>query len=138
MKIPQITLRPHHFLCLKGYKGLNYNSTQVEIWDNIAKRLKEKPNTLVIIGEGKDSLCKTCPASKSNNGFSVCFEANIKELDKKVRQILGLKTGERIRYSTVTKRLKSIFTKEKHEELCSKCFWWQKGLCQDSFISTNN
>ena len=136
MKILQITLRPHHFLCLKGYKGYNYSTAQAGVWDGIAKVLKEKPNTTVVIGRGKDSLCKTCPASNNtDSNFFICLEKNIKELDKKVKQLLGLKTGEKVKYSTVSRKLNRIFTKEKHEELCSKCFWWQKGLCKESFPS---
>ena len=134
MKIPQIILRPHHFLCLKGYKGYNYSTSQAGVWDNIAKILKENPDTTIIIGCGKDSLCKTCPASKNTDtGFFICLEKNIKELDKKVKNILGFKTGQRVKYSEITKKLKRVFTREKHEQLCSKCFWWQKGLCRESF-----
>ena len=32
-----IALRPHHFLCLPGYKGYNYNQAQVNSWDIISK-----------------------------------------------------------------------------------------------------
>lgn len=134
MKILGITLRPHHFLCLQGYRGYNYSTTQVGVWDKVANVLKENPDTIISIGKGKDSLCKTCPASKNfNRSFFICIEQNIQELDNKVKSILGLRTNQRMKYSTVVKKLKEKFTKEKHEELCSKCFWWQKGLCHDSF-----
>ena len=131
MQIPIIKLRPHHFLCLKGYKGYNYNKTQIGVWDRIAKILKDKPDTDIFIGKGKDSLCSSCPA---NNGtFLTCIEKNILELDKKVRQLLGLSVGEKRKYSDVVDIMNKKVTKEKHKELCSKCFWWQKGLCHDSF-----
>lgn len=133
MKILPIILRPHHFLCLKGYKGYNYNSAQIGVWDNISSILRNNPDSNIIIGKGKDTLCSKCPANKGK--FLTCIEKNILELDKKVRTILCLKTGEQHKYSDVVKRMNKKITKEKHEELCSKCFWWQKGLCHDSFKS---
>ena len=134
MKVLPIILRPHHFLCLKGYKGFNYNEKQVGVWDNVVKILKKNPDIDIFIGKGKDSLCATCPAKK-NSGRSnlVCIEKNIQELDKKVKAILGLKTGEKYKYSEVVNNMNKKITKKTHKTLCSKCFWWQKGFCQDSF-----
>ncbi len=134
MKIPLIKLRPHHFLCLQGYKGYNYNSSQVGVWDRVASVLKDKPSTVILVKKGKDSLCLTCPMSnKSQNGLFSCIEKNISELDKKVKSILGLKFGDKKRYSTVVKIMHEKINPKTHEELCSRCYWWQKGLCQDSF-----
>ena len=138
MKIPQIKLRPHHFLCLQGYKGYNYSSGQVGVWDKVAGILREKPGTVIRITSGKDSLCQTCPAAKNmSSHFFTCIEKNIKELDNKIKKILGLKTGENVRYSTIVKTMKERISSQKHEELCSRCFWWQKGLCRDSFSPKN-
>ena len=133
MPILPVRLRPHHFLCLKGYKGLNYNAHQIGVWDNVVKVLKQNPQTEIVIGKGKDSLCSTCPMSVGKNGFIGCIEKNISELDKKVKALLGLKTGETRKYSDVVEIMNKKVTKAKHEELCSRCFWWQKGLCRDSF-----
>ena len=38
-----IALRPHHFLCLPGYKGYNYNQSAKTSWDIISKQLRENP-----------------------------------------------------------------------------------------------
>ena len=72
MPISPIILRPHHFLCLKGYKGYNYNQAQIGVWDRVAAILKNTPNSNVIIGEGKDTLCSKCPANKGH--FLTCIE----------------------------------------------------------------
>ena len=53
-----IALRPHHFLCLPGYKGYNYNQAQVNSWDIISKQLKDNPDTDILIKSGKDDLNK--------------------------------------------------------------------------------
>lgn len=136
MAVSMIILRPHHLLCIKGYKGYNYNAAQVGVWDRVTKFLKDNPDTDIFIGQGKDSLCSTCPAGlNSNNGIKICIEKNIRDLDVKVRQFLGLSIGEKKKFSELMDILNKKFTREKHEELCSKCFWWQKGLCRDSFKS---
>ena len=79
-----IILRPHHLLCIKGYKGYNYNAAQVGVWDRVTKFLKDNPDTDVFIYQGKDALCSNCPAGlKSDSGLKICIEENIKELDMK-------------------------------------------------------
>ena len=51
-----IALRPHHFLCLPGYKGYNYNQSAKTSWDIISKQLRENPDTDILIKSGKDDL----------------------------------------------------------------------------------
>lgn len=130
-----IALRPHHFLCLQGYKGYNYNQTQISSWDAISKQLNENPDTDILILESKDDLCKKCP----NDGVqskTTCLEKNVSALDKKVQDLLGLVTGQIYKYSDILKKLHEIMTPEKHAELCSECAWWKKGLCHDSFAQS--
>ena len=136
MRLVPILLRPHHFLCLIGYKGHNYSDSQVRMWDKIASMLKKQPDTDVFITKGKDSLCKNCPASKKDgvtSGVGACYEKNILELDKKVKTLLGLRNDKGYKYSDVTKIMDKKITRKIHEKLCSACIWWQKGLCKDSF-----
>lgn len=129
-----ILLRPHHFLCLKGYKGFNYSSKQVENWDKVVQILIKNPDTDIFIASGKDSLCQTCPLSLgTKKGIRRCLEQNILELDNKIKTLLGIEVGEKYRYSDVVEIMNKKVTKEKHQELCSKCLWWRNGLCQDSF-----
>ena len=129
-----IILRPHHFLCLKGYKGFNYSTKQVENWDSVVNVLLKNPDTDIFIASGKDSLCRTCPLSSgATKRLMQCLEQNIQELDDKIRILLGIEAGKKYRYSDVVEIMNQKVTKEKHQELCSKCLWWRKGLCQDSF-----
>ena len=130
-----IALRPHHFLCLPGYKGYNYNKEQVSSWDTISKQLNENPDTDILILGSKDDLCKKCP----NDGVqskATCLEKNVSALDKKVQDLLGLVTGQVYKYSNILKKLHEVMTPEKHAELCSGCAWWKKGLCHDTFAQS--
>ena len=130
-----IGLRPHHFLCLPGYKGYNYNQAQVNSWDKISKQLKENPDTDILILSGKDDLCKKCP--NDGKGTAVCRDNSVNELDKKVQFLIGVETGKKYKFSEIMRRMKWIMTPEVHESLCSGCTWWQKGLCHDTFSPEN-
>ena len=130
-----IGLRPHHFLCLPGYKGYNYNQAQVNSWDTISNQLKSNPDTDILILSGKDDLCKKCP--NDGTGTAVCRDNSVNELDKKVQFLIGIETGKKYKFSEIMKRMQWVMTPEIHKSLCSGCSWWQKGLCHDTFSSEN-
>lgn len=126
-----LSLRPHHFLCLPGYKGYNYNQTAKTSWDTISQQLKENPDTDIFILSGKDDLCKKCP--NDGTGRAICRDDSVNQLDDKVKDLIGIETGKTYKYSEIQRRLKWVMTPEVHESLCSTCTWWRKGLCHDTF-----
>lgn len=128
----KIELRPHHFLCLQGYKGQNYNKEQVKSWDYISNLLKNDSDIDVFIKSGKDDLCQNCAISANTTGSS-CYENSVKTLDKKVEELLNIESGKTYRYWDVVQKANEKITPQKHEELCERCFWWLKGLCRNSF-----
>jgi len=126
-----IGLRPHHFLCLQGYRGYNYNQTQKTSWDNISSYLKQYPDADIVILSGKDDLCQKCP--NDGKGQTSCREDNVSNLDEKVKNLIGIETGKTYKYSDILNRVKQTITSDIHENLCKTCAWWQKGMCQDTF-----
>lgn len=130
-----IDLRPHHFLCLPGYKGYAYSKEHANNWDKISIQVLHNPNTKVKIVEGNDTLCLNCP-NATNKGIK-CNQNLITELDNKVMQLLGLVTGQVYNYSKVLDNLKQILNPQKHAELCNGCHWRNIGLCKDTFNKTN-
>ena len=128
----KIALRPHHFLCLKGYKGQNYNKLQIINWNNISQMLERNPQTDIMIIEGKDELCRECSCEISK-GFSYCKDKFVEQIDKQVAQILDIKPNETYKYSEIQKRLEEKINPQIHKQICELCSWWKKGLCRDSF-----
>ena len=128
----KISLRPHHLLCLQGYKGLNYSKIQANSWSKVSQFLCKNPDSDILIVSGADDLCEKCPALISSKK-SQCIENSVNKLDKKVADIIGLVKGQTYKYSEIVKIIKNSFKKSQHEELCSNCAWWKKGLCRDSF-----
>lgn len=130
-----IALRPHHFLCLPGYKGYNYNQAQINSWDIISKQLRENPDTDILIKSGKDDLCKKCP--NDGSGTAICKDDSVNKLDEKVKFLIGIETGKTYKFSEIMKRMKWVMTPEVHKDLCSDCCWWRKGLCRDTFAENS-
>ncbi len=128
----QISLRPHHLLCLKGYRGFNYNTTHKTNWGLISNLLKEYPEADILIVKGQDDLCKKCPAQLINKQ-SRCRETAVDNLDSNVQNLLKLAAGKIYKYGDIMKDLESQMTQEQHRTWCSFCAWWKKGLCKDSF-----
>lgn len=130
----QISLRPHHLLCLQGYRGANYNKSQIIHWDLVSRLLKEYPHTDILILNGKDDLCAKCPAAQiGENKKILCLDKNVNDLDNKVQELLGLVSGKTYKYGALIKDLNKNMTRQTHEKWCSLCMWWKKGLCRDSF-----
>ena len=128
----KISLRPHHFLCIKGYKGLNYNEVQAANWKNVALLLKNNPQTDIFIMNGRDDVCKQCP-SEIIKHKAYCKENVVSGLDNQVADFLGILSGKVYKYSEISEKLNKKMTLQKHKEFCSECCWWKKGLCKDSF-----
>src|SRR5574344_775927 len=117
-----IALRPHHLLCLPGYKGHNYSVESKNNWDYVSKIIKNNPDMKVIISEGADTLCAKCPCRKQNTN-STCNERNVAFIDKKVKDLLNLKNGITYVYSELNFKLRNLLNEKKHSEICGDCMW---------------
>lgn len=126
-----IEIRPHHFLCLPGYKGFSYNKEHVNNWDKISKLVKEYPNLKVKIVSGHDALCFKCPNNKNNE--KTCNERELSILDEKVKQLLSLEENILYGYKDLNDKLRNLLNPKKHEHLCGSCQWRSVGLCKDTF-----
>ncbi len=127
-----IPIRPHHFLCLQGYRGQNYSRQQSVFWIAMSAHLKQNPEADMLIVTGKDELCKLCPAALLNKN-SYCKEKEVNILDKKIQEILGIVSGHVYKYSEIIDNLNKKMTPEIHKNLCEMCAWWKKGLCRTTF-----
>lgn len=129
----KISLRPHHLLCLKGYKGLNYNQTQIMEWSKVSLELEKNSDIDILIIDSCDDLCQKCPAIVNNKNLR-CKTQSVEKLDNAIKSLIGIVAGNTYKYKELTNKLNEIMTFDKHKNFCSNCCWWKKGLCQDSFI----
>lgn len=130
--IRRILMRPHHFLCLPGYKGHSYNKEHATSWDTLSKLIASNPNIKVRIVEGEDTLCLKCPNSKKIGG--TCDEKTVKEIDEKVKYFLNLENNTLYIFKEIVEKARKLLDPQKHEQLCGDCEWRTKfGLCKDTF-----
>ena len=126
--IKVLKFRPHHLVCLPGYKGANYDQSSKNSWDMLSKEIKENPNLKIKIVNGPDSLCLNCPKKGAN-----CAEASVEKIDMAVKKILKLRLGGVYVYKEINDKLKGLLNPKKHATLCGDCFWRTLGFCKDTF-----
>ncbi|MEW6770734.1 MAG: DUF1284 domain-containing protein [Bacillota bacterium] len=117
-----IRLRGHHLVCLQFFRGEGYNREFIENLENVIGRA-EKGEEIEVV-EGADDVCRACPsledgqcASKPAGG-----ETNIRPLDKKVADHLGMNTGDRVFWKDVSAKV-SATPREWLEAFCAGCNW---------------
>lgn len=126
-----IAMRPHHFLCLPGYKGVSYNKTHANSWDILSRTFLRNPDTIIKITMTEDTLCKKCPHGTENSG--VCDKNFVEQIDNKIKSLLNLEEGKTYKYSEIAVKLFELLNPVLHAKICSGCGWRKQGLCQDTF-----
>lgn len=132
-----INIRPHHFLCLPGYRGKGYDGQHKTSWDTISAELKQNPDTFVRVVEGQDDLCANCPNARGENGIR-CNQRFLGQLDNKVKDMLNLSTNAVYTWQDIMNKTFNTFNKDKHQEVCGNCEWRKQGLCNDTFSKSSD
>ncbi|HBH17695.1 MAG TPA: hypothetical protein DDX14_01890 [Cyanobacteria bacterium UBA9579] len=122
-----INLRPHHFLCIQGYKGYGYSKEFEVNMEKVINSLKQGASVKITLGS--DDICEHC-LNPNNN---MCSQAYAEKLDSTVMNIIGLQEGEVVDFQEKTNLLKKIMNPQAHQRICEKCVWMKKGLCTDTF-----
>ncbi|EYE89368.1 hypothetical protein Q428_02760 [Fervidicella metallireducens AeB] len=130
-----LVLRPHHILCIQGYRGKGYNEEFVSNMNEIVYLLKNNPSTRIKLITKTDSICKYCP---SNIGEGLCkFQNKVADLDEKTLLNLSLKKEHEYIYSDILSYIKENLTLEKFESICKECEWYKFGYCLDGLFKFN-
>ena len=116
-----IRLRPHHLLCIRGFKGSGYSERFVKNFQKVLRRLEQNPTIEVV--EGGDEICSACPHFRSQKCLkSESSENKIRELDCRVISRLKLSTGVKMSYREVSNLVRKI-PKSELPEICGRCEW---------------
>lgn len=116
----EVSLRPHHGLCLGFFEGKGYSG---EFSRNMAAVLASlTPETPVRLVEGHDAVCACCP-----NRFSPC--PNAPDYDRRVLELCGLEPGQALTWGAFREAVHSqILLPGRLSAVCSSCRW--AALCQ--------
>ncbi|KMT20933.1 DUF1284 domain-containing protein [Clostridium cylindrosporum] len=122
-----LKLRPHHIVCLNFYKGIGYSENFVSNMDLIVNKIKNNPETKILICSQADDICKECPHLQI--GKCTC-EDNISKIDKNASYYLNLEVNSIYKYNELVKLRNKYLTKANFEKICKDCQWYKDGVCK--------
>jgi len=119
------SLRGHHLICLHFFSGEGYDAAFVENLRNVVAAAEEG---IVQVKNGADAICNNCPSLKFNKCMhSAQAEEDIMAMDGRALRLLGLSSGQLVRWPDIRNMLPSIFSAW-YESSCTECGW--KWACE--------
>ncbi|QSZ27713.1 DUF1284 domain-containing protein [Aceticella autotrophica] len=126
-------IRGHHFLCMLGFRGLGYDDVFIDNMYKIIRKLKNKQHMLIKAVDNVDNICAMCPNNMDGECRIENYPGSVKERDRAVLKILGIKVGEAVRYRDVVNKIKENMTEERMTNICKDCEWFSLGYCIEGF-----
>lgn len=124
MKICKI--RPHHILCINNFIGKGYSDTFSENMANIKKILESDCVEKVVIKEGCDDICNSCP---HRIGHECETQEKVTSFDIKALQVLDIHYKACYSWKELCDRFyNEIVVKDRLDDVCGDCFW--KSVCE--------
>jgi len=127
-----LQLRPHHFLCALGYRGVGYsdgftaNMTAI-VTDGLKSRDGDATE-IEVIG-ATDDICAPCPKRR---GDLCTDQAKISALDLAHSKALGVRPGDRLTWGQAKARIRSLVQPGDLSGICTGCQWLELGYCEAS------
>ena len=122
----KLILRGHHLLCLQGFQGYGYDENFVKNMKEINQARKLDDTTISITNEA-DDICKACPNLKNNLCENNAQNERIISMDNEV--LSKLNSTKEYNAAYLFKKVENIFnSKEKVNNICSKCKWHEECL----------
>ncbi len=126
-----IPLRPHHLVCLVGFRGHGYSDSFTANMAALAARLRGPggETTPLVIRPMADAICLPCPRRRGSG----CRDAGrIAALDRRHGERLGLETGARLSWGAALARIRRKVHPDDLATLCAGCRWLPLGFCSDA------
>lgn len=84
-----VVLRPHHLLCVQGFRGLGYSPEFVDNMQGVVAALRQR-SVLVRIEVPPDVICDSCPHLVARR---VCSRGTPADRDQAVLSVLKVRLG---------------------------------------------
>lgn len=125
-----LNIRPHHLLCILGFRGLGYNEEFISTMGKVVGKLRSDPTFPMSLVVGCDAICAACPHNKEGKCLKrVDSEVKVMSLDLKMLPKLGFEVGAQVSAGEAWQRIKERITSEDMAELCRDCEWRGLGYC---------
>lgn len=126
-----INIRPHHLLCIHGFRGKGYSDGFVKSMTNIVNEIKGNKDIKLNITYSVDDICYNCP---NKIGENLCTgQEKILTLDGEVVKILNL-AEKAYSYKELYEKIKSNLTESDFARICSTCEWYSLGYCKEGIF----
>jgi hypothetical protein len=128
-----VRLRGHTLLCLQGFRGEGYSPGFIDNLAAIHRSLTEHPEQVIEVVDAPDTVCGACP-HRIASGCSLKgedSEEGMKEQDRHVLSLLGLKAGSLVRWSEVLDRIRASIRGDSLPNICGQCRWLPLGYCRE-------
>ncbi|MFA9397615.1 MAG: DUF1284 domain-containing protein [Clostridiaceae bacterium] len=117
-----ITIRPHHLLCMQGFQGYGYDEEFAIKMKEIIDKIAECKYENIVITKGIDDICKTCP----NNNDGICDkDDSVSYMDNLLISKLNINYG--VKFTKLEENIFDIInnklTQNDIEEICLDCMW---------------
>ncbi len=93
----------------------------------IYERLREQPQTRVVLVEGPDDICAAYPKDKPPH----CEETSVAHRDSRVLEKLGLRVGREMSWADVCGAVDETMEAGDIGRICAGCPWEPYGVCED-------
>lgn len=118
-------LRPHHLLCVQGYRGKGYDDGFRDNMGRIARTLAEDPSLPVTVIDGPDDICAACPHLREGRcTWEEAGEEAVREHDHALLQAFGLRDGDVTTIRDVRAMASDPGASEVVAHYCGTCPWW--------------
>ncbi|HAQ28865.1 MAG TPA: DUF1284 domain-containing protein [Ruminococcaceae bacterium] len=116
----KFSIRPHHLLCMRYFKGYGYSDEFSENMRYVISNLKN--DSEVVLTGGCDDICLKCP----NNSKNMCFESEkVKRYDCSVISLCNLDFDKVYEYGCLYSLVENnIIKKDMLRFVCGDCQWY--------------
>lgn len=128
-----IRIRPHHLLCIQGFRGQGYSPTFIANMARLKEMLTEAPDTPVQLTDGTDDICGFCP--HADDGICMRPGQRVNEIDRRTLDKLELDDGAQGTWSDFVECIRDKLPPDQLGEVCHGCSWIDLGFCANGLDS---
>jgi len=118
-----IEVRPHHLLCLLGWRGHGYDKAFSDNFNRLADELKTAGVIRII--DGRDDICAACPKLENSD----CRDGSPGDIDSRLLERLKISVDRVYEIAWLNSRIKKMVRSEDLNDICSGCSWLERGWC---------
>ena len=118
----QLTLRPHHLLCIPHFKGKGYDAAFTANLTAVTALLAAEPHMRITLTCGCDDLCKVCP----HNHDGVCdSQEKVTALDRAVLAACPFPLNQPQDWAALSEAVREkILQTVMFQQICASCEWF--------------